>query len=50
MAEWRFTKQTGLRIETAMHVIFVKTNWLIKVVRYCDKTKGELVRKFTKLK
>lgn len=42
--------KTELWIGTAMHVIFVKTNWLIKAVRYCDNTKGELVRKFTKLK
>lgn len=42
--------KTVLCIETATHVIFVKTNWLIKVVRYCDNTKGKLVRKFTKLK
>lgn len=23
-----------------MHVISVKTNWLIRAVRYCDNTKG----------
>lgn len=31
---------TVLSIGTAMHVIFVKTNWLIRAVRYCDNTKG----------
>lgn len=30
---------TALWIGTAMHVIFVKTNWLIRAVRYCDNTK-----------
>lgn len=30
---------TVLWIGTAMHVIFVKTNWLIRAVRYCDNTK-----------
>lgn len=33
-----------------MHVIFVKTNWLIQAVRYCDNPKGELVRTLTKLR
>lgn len=45
-----FKNKIVLWIGIVMYVIFVKINWLIKVVRYCDNIKGELVRKFIKFK
>lgn len=50
MDEWIFKKQNSAVNRAAIRVIFVKTNGLIKAVRYCDNIKGEPVRRFTRLK